>query len=379
MRLLFLVSRDGTSPRAAGGDVQGSLYARYLAEAGHQVTYLTSSSPGSPDREERDGVMMRRLGKPELLWWRMYHYYRWWGGQFDVVYEEAFGGAKVPFCAPLYVKQPMLTAWYQINQPIFVEQMGRATGSVLGWLERWVARVHRRATILTPSEVRRGDLIDYGFSPEQVFAVPPVAIEEESLDPPDTADRPPTIVWLGKLRRYKSVHHAVQAMPAVIKRCPDAKLVIAGRRDDEGYRQDLLSQIERLGLNGAVDFAFDLSEDEKRELLGRARVMGLPSPIEGFGIVLLEAAAQGTPAVVSEGIPREVIEDGYNGLRVPFGDRERLADAITSVLQSADLHKTLATNAIEHARGFSKHGLQTKLEQVLQRAASPPVQAKVPA
>jgi glycosyltransferase involved in cell wall biosynthesis len=90
-------------------------------------------------------------------------------------------------------------------------------------------------------------------------------------------------------------------MPGVIKRCPDARLVIAGRRDDEGYRRDLLRQIEELGLNGAVEFAFDLSEDTKRELLGRASALVLPSPVEGFGIVLLEAAAQGTPAVVSEG------------------------------------------------------------------------------
>jgi hypothetical protein len=47
------------------------------------------------------------------------------------------------------------------------------------------------------------------------------------------------------------------------------------------------------------------------------------------------------------------------------------------VLQSAELHGTLAANAIEHARGFSKQGLHRKLEQVLQHAVSPPARAEV--
>jgi glycosyltransferase involved in cell wall biosynthesis len=183
--------------------------------------------------------------------------------------------------------------------------------------------------------------------------------------PPDVAAREPLIVWLGKLRRYKCVHHAVEAMTAVTRKCPDARLVIAGRRDEEAYERELRRQIERLGLTGIVDFAFDLSEEAKRELLGRARALVLPSPVEGFGIVILEAGVQGTPAVASEGVPDEVVIDGYNGIRVPFGDTGRLAEAITELLQSPDLHATLSQNALAHARTFSKPALLARLEDVL--------------
>ncbi len=370
MRLLFLASRDDSHPQAAGGDVLNSTYARHFAEAGHQVTYLTSSYPGARAAEWRDGVRFLRAGRAELLPALMFNYYRRHGQRFDVVYEEVLGGSRVPFCAPLYVRQPLLAEWYQINEPVFVHQLGRPLGTVLGRVERWLGRIHRKATILTPSEARRQDLIRFGFKPGQVLAVPPVAIDDAIGEMPDVADRSPAIVWLGKLRRYKCPHHAVEAMPEVLRECPDARLVIAGRRDEESYLKELRELIRRLGISQSVEFAFDLSEEEKTLLLARARALVVTSPVEGFGIVILEAAVQGTPAVVSDGVPEEVVAHGQNGLRVAFGDTQALAAALSAVLRSNELHATLAVNAVEHARRFSRAALQSGLDNALRHAVS---------
>jgi len=368
MRLLFLVSRDDSNPRAAGGDVQGSIYARYLAEAGHEVTYVTSSYPDAATQETRNGVNIVRLGRPETLAWRMWSYYRSWGDDYDAVYTEAFGGARVPFCVPMYVKQPILAAWYQVNRPLFIHQYSRWPGEALSLLEKWMAKLYSKAYIITPSLARRNDLINIGFRPQQVFAIPPVAIEEDLFQRSTLAKRQPLIVWLGKLRRYKCVHHIVEAMPALIEECPKARLVIAGRRDDEAYLRDLQRQIDLLGLREVVQFTFNLPEESKRDLLGKAKMLVLPSPVEGFGIVILEAGAQGTPAVVSEGVPEDAVIEKYNGLRVPFADRHRLAEAMRSLLQSPKLHATLSRNAQKHARTFSKEALLASLENVLQVA-----------
>ena len=356
--------------------MQGSRYARYLAELGHEVTYLTSSYPGAPQRERRDGVDIVRLGRPELLGVRAWSYYRRFGDEFDVVYTEAFGGARIPFLLPLYVQQPALVAWYQVNQPIFAHQYGRAAGAILGRLEKFVARIHRGATILTPSDARRKDVLALGFRADQVVAIPPVAVEDALSQCPNTPDEEPLVVWLGKLRRYKCPHHIVEAMPAVRKVCPDARLVIAGRRDEESYLREIRAEIERRGLSGVVEFAFDLTEEAKRDLLRRARVLVVPSPIEGFGIVILEAAAQGTPVIASEGVPEEVVTHDVNGLRVPFGDIPRISDAISQVLASPALHARLARNAIAHAEGFTKAALQRKLERVLHRAVGAPTNSE---
>jgi glycosyltransferase involved in cell wall biosynthesis len=376
LRILFMVSRAGNDPRAAGGDVQGSLYARLLARSGHRVTYLTSSYSGAAHRSLEDGVEVVRLGRPELLAARLWRWYARHGHRYDVVYAEAFGGARVPFCAPLYVNQPLLAAWYQVNTQVFRHQYSRFTGTALSELEKGIARMHRRATLLTPSEARRADLVDFGFRPQQVEVVPPFALE---VEPASTAGgREPWIIWLGKLRRYKRIDHVLSAMPRVLSQCPEARLVIAGRRDDAAYERELRRQVRRLGLAEKVSFRLDLTEETKLSLLRTARAIALPSPVEGFGIVLLEAAAQGTPAVVSAGVPEEVIRDGYNGLRVPVGDTERLADALSSMLTSASLHNRLARGAIENACRYTTQALSDRLSQVVLkvagvRAPAPPV------
>lgn len=367
LRILFLVARAGSDPQAAGGDVQGSLFARLLAHSGHKVTYLTSSYPGSANRSQEDGVDVVRLGRPELLAFRMWRYYRRWGGSYDLVYAEAFGGARIPFCAPLYVKQPLLAAWYQVNTPVFRHQYGRLAGTALSKLEEFIAKLHRRATLITPSEARRQDLIAFGFRPDQVEVIAPFTLDTDTAPDP-AARRDPTIVWLGKLRRYKCIHHVVQAMPRVLAECPGARLVIAGRRDDEAYEKELREQVKALGLSASVTFSLNLTEGAKQALLRSASVITLPSPIEGFGIVLLEAAAQGTPAVVSEGVPEEVIRDGYNGLRVPFGDPVALARALSRSLTSPDLHRTLAYGAVENASRYTADSLRDRLAEVVRRA-----------
>jgi glycosyltransferase involved in cell wall biosynthesis len=370
LRLLFLVSRHETDPRAAGGDVMGSTYARYLAEAGHEVTYLTSSYPGAPRRECRDGVKIVRLGKPELLAWRMHTYYRRRGEHFDLVYEEAIGGARIPFCAPLYVQQPLLTAWYQVNRPLFIQQYGRWLGESLSLLEKWVARLHRKAYIIALSQDRRKDLLDLGFRPEQVFVVPPVGIDGLPPNHQPPACRQPLIVWLGKIRRYKRIDHAIYAMRRVAPICPEASMVIAGRQDDARYENWLRHLVRVLGLNERVHFALNLPEEEKFRLLAEARALILPSPIEGFGIVILEANACGTPAVVSEGVPEDAVIDGYNGLRAPFGDVDALAAGLVQLLRDEPLFRTVSRNATEHVRKFSKARIVNDVDQLFRRVAA---------
>ncbi len=379
MRLLFLVSRDDSHPQAAGGDIQGFAYARYLAEAGHQVMYLTSSYRGAPTSETRDGVRIVRLGPAVGLPLQMCRFYRRWGDSFDAVYEEALGGSRAPFCAPLYVRQPLLTAWYQVNGPVFQHQYGPILGRSLGRLERWLARLHRRALVLTPSEARRHDLLGLGFRPEQVWVVPPLALEEKGLEPSALAvtQREPLIVWLGKLRRYKCVHHAVEALARVARKDSRARLIVAGRRDDRGYEGMLRRIIDGLALAGRVDFLFDLSESAKFQLLGRARILVVPSPVEGFGIVILEANACGTPVVVSNGVPTDAVQQGYNGLRVPFGDIPALAEALLQLLSDDRLADALSHNAIVHARSFSKTSIQGRLEEALRSVVSAPALTEV--
>src|SRR5207247_706351 len=105
--------------------------------------------------------------------------------------------------------------------------------------------------------------------------------------------RTQTFVWIGKFRRYKSPHHVIAAMRQVVDAVPDTRLLLIGRHDDLRYEAELRDQISRLSLENNVDFRFNVTEEQKLDLLRCARALVLPSSVEGFGIVVLEANACG--------------------------------------------------------------------------------------
>ncbi len=361
MRILFLVTRDWTHPQATGGDACTCDYARYLASRGREVTLLAARYPGSAPEELLEGLrIVRPAGTFLLALWAFAYYIRH-RAEFDLVFEEGMASFRIPFLAPLYVRRPLVAIWYQINQRIFAEQYPRPLAWLLTWAERLVLALHRCCLLLALSEERRLELLALGFPPEQVRVVPPPMLD--SRPAAAAAQREPLVVWLGKIRRYKCPHHAIEAMAEVVRHVPDVRLVIAGRRDDEKYETELLALAERLGIGGRVTIETDLSDDEKWELLARAQALVVTSPVEGFGIVVVEANQCGTPAVATEGTPSAVVRAGYNGLRVPFGDRGALASALVRVLTDRALFDALSRSAREHAAQFSPDETGRRLEE----------------
>jgi glycosyltransferase involved in cell wall biosynthesis len=207
-----------------------------------------------------------------------------------------------------------------------------------------------------------------GFKPENVF-VGPVSLRDDWFhEPKGVPTEEPTILWLGKLRRYKCPHHVLEAMPEVLRHVSGAKLVIAGRRDDLDYERELRRLAERLGVSSSVDFQFDLTEAEKRQLIRNSRILVMPSAVEGFGIVALEANAFGVPVVASSGVPEGAVREGFNGLHFPFGDVSTLAAKVVQLLQDRELYSKLSQNAQEHAELFSWSRVGPQFEQVVARS-----------
>jgi glycosyltransferase involved in cell wall biosynthesis len=94
------------------------------------------------------------------------------------------------------------------------------------------------------------------------------------------------------------------------------------------------------------------------------------SPVEGFGIVIVEANTCGTPVVATEGVPAATARDGYNGFRFPFGDCEALASALVRLLSDRLLFETYSRNARLHAEQFSVEGVGQRLEETFAAASA---------
>ncbi|MEA3510517.1 MAG: glycosyltransferase family 4 protein, partial [Actinomycetota bacterium] len=183
---------------------------------------------------------------------------------------------------------------------------------------------------LTNHEAAR--LIDgYGASPDRVHVIPPGVYVPE--DPPDAPDGPPTVLYLGRLAVSKGIDRLVQAMGAVWGALPQTRLVIAGATTPEtaGIKA-MLADYTAGSETGDVEFLPDLSESEKQRRLHAASVLVLPSTMESFGIVLLEAWASAVPVVALDtAVLRDVVVDGVDGRLVEPGG-EALSESIIDLL-----------------------------------------------
>jgi glycosyltransferase involved in cell wall biosynthesis len=140
----------------------------------------------------------------------------------------------------------------------------------------------------------------------------------------------PIVTFLGVVTRDKGSIHLVRAVERLWARGHQLHLVIAGPTVDEFdrfYRKLAPPVRERVLLMGPV------RGQEKQDLLAATDLLALPSRIDSFGIVFLEAWAYGKPVIGARagGVP-DVIQDGVDGLLVRFGDAAGIAEAIETLL-----------------------------------------------
>ncbi len=156
----------------------------------------------------------------------------------------------------------------------------------------------------------------------------------------------PLVLSLGAAAFDKGTIHLVQAVTRLNRSGHDVTLVVAGPVLSEFQR--FLDSLDARDRRWIQPLGF-VSEEEKRDLLAAADVLALPSRTESFGLVFLEAWANGKPVIGARaGAVPAVIEDGADGLLVPFGHVAALAEAIRILITDRDLAARLA------ARGRAK-------------------------
>ena len=152
----------------------------------------------------------------------------------------------------------------------------------------------------------------------------------------------PFILFLGRANHNKGAVHTLQAIAQLHQEGLPVTLVIAGQTTAEF--EQALARLPAEVRNGIRPLGI-ISETEKHALLEAATLLVMPSHADSFGIVFLEAWAHSKPVIGARagGIPA-VVDDGQNGLLVPFGDVVALAQAIRRLLTNPDLAHTLGAN-----------------------------------
>lgn len=143
------------------------------------------------------------------------------------------------------------------------------------------------------------------------------------------------ILFVGRLDNTKGIRYLLEGFSKIVKDFPDAKLVIVGKGV---LKQFILTYVTRNNLKNSVMLIEEVPEDDLPKLYAAADVVVLPSLIEGFGIVLLEAMAAMKPCVATRaGGTEDAIIDEKTGFLIPPADSNSLYDAIYAILSDEKL------------------------------------------
>lgn len=324
--------------------------AETLAAAGHDVTYLTrrqwpaGADPGvegvrviavSPGGPLYDEAGRRTVGPPLRFGWGVLRHLLRNRRSYDAVHLCAFPYfSLLAACAALAGSGVAVGVdWFEVwTRDYWRGYLGRVGGEV-GWLiQRLCARLTPHAFVFNRGHAQR--LREEGLRRDPVRLA---GLYDGPLEPrAEDGARAPLVAFAGRHIPEKRAHLLPAAVAEARKRVPGLRGVVLG---DGPQRDRVLAAIAAAGMDGIVAAPGFVAADEVSATLGRAACMLLPSAREGYGLVVIEAAALGTPSVVVAGADNaavELIEEGVNGFVAPTAAPAAIADAIVACVEGGD-------------------------------------------
>jgi glycosyltransferase involved in cell wall biosynthesis len=351
VNILLVNWQDRANPQAGGAEIHLFEIFGRLASRGHQVRLVCSGWDGGAERAVIDGISIERVGRRHTfaLLGRGAVRRAIAAARPDVLVEDINKlplfltlGTRLPFCA-IVPHLFGITAFEEAPWPI---------AATVCAAERPLPWAYRRAGFHVISESTRDDLVVRGVPSERIRVIHP-GVDSGRFTPGPAGRRSasPSFLYVGRLKRYKGIGFAIEALALARRRRPDLRMDIAGTGD---HRSELERLVARHELERAVVFHGFVSEERKIDLMRAAWANVFPSPKEGWGITVIEAAACGTPSLASAspGL-RDSVRHGETGFLVAHGDVEGMAARMVEVADSPPLVARLGERARRFAEGLT--------------------------
>jgi len=350
-RLLAINFRDPHHPEAGGAELHLEEILLEAVRRGWQVTWLATGFRGGTNEAEHRGMRIVRRGD-------------WWDFNLivpgvlrrefsnpppDLIFEDI---NKAPCFTPWWTKAKVAAIVPHLFGSTAFREASFPVALYVQLLEAMIPAAYAKSPFLAISESTRDDLVHRGIPRSQVTVVHcGLNHDRYRVDPAVKKTEAPTVLYIGRLRRYKGVDWVMRAWPLVREKVPDARLLVVG---DGPHRAALERSAARNGLAGSVDFLGFMNAADKVRRLQESWVLVQPSPKEGWGLTVVEAGACGT-AVVAADSPglRDSVKRDETGLLVRYADDQALAGALARVLLEPELRDRLSSNGREWAAGFT--------------------------
>ncbi|MEQ1872277.1 MAG: glycosyltransferase family 4 protein [Ilumatobacteraceae bacterium] len=344
-RVHVLAWRDLDDADAGGSEVHADEVMRRWAAAGLDVVHRTSAARGLPATAQRNGYSVVRRGSRYSVFPRtVVAELARRMGPFDALVEIWNG---VPWFSPLWCRRPNITVLHHVHDQMWEQMFPRPIASLCRVVETKIAPLaYRRTMVVSGSESTTAHLRELGYRSDRTVVVPYGVAASYSAG--GHRAEHPLVLSVGRLAPVKEHELLIDAALRAKQRVPELRLVIVGTGPRRAALEQLISArdaSEWITMRGRVELA------ELISLYREAWLVASASRSEGWGLTLTEAAACGTPAVVTDiaGHRCSVI-DGVTGLLAPV---EELGERIADVLLDDRLRERLGRQALERAGTLS--------------------------
>lgn len=398
MKILLVQNRF--YPAIGGAERHAYLLSKYLAKKGHEVTVYTTMSLSKddvlsialsppffvkpkikanlPKEEFIENVAVKRFDMRLRFWsfnWipEMFRELKTNIHKFDIIHAHGYHiSSSLASCyyAKMCKKPFILTAHHDLtipdDLPLDAKLLKRAYDKTFG---KFLLKNSTRLIALTEDHIQQ--FTERGGEPRKIRIIPN-AIEldkyknkssnQNTLDRYGIDKKDKVLLFVGRIDKYKGVQDIIEAIPTISAEYTDIKFVVVGR--DYGYKGELEKLRDKLNVRDKVIFAGNVTEEnELIELYRRADIFILPSRMEGFGIVLLEAMASGT-LCIAYSIPsvRKVIKNNENGVLVK--NKNELQDKILYYLGNIEERRKIEANALKYVKKYDIKNVINSIEKV---------------
>ena len=381
----ILIALTYYRPHTSGLTIYAERLARALVRRGHAVTVLTSRyAPHLPQRETSDGVEVLRLPvwlriskgvlMPGMLFkaWELVQ-------QSDVVHLHLpqLDAAYLALVARLLRKPVVLTYHCDLRLPSgLIHALANQVSHLANYLAARLANllVTNTRDYAEESPFLRRYLRKIRIIPPPVELPPVSEADLAEFRGKYTLQPGQRIIGMAaRLATEKGVEYLVQALPRVLEKFPQARVLFVGQFQavfgEQAYAQMLAPLIEALGEHWR--FLGNIPPVEFAAFMRAAEVTVLPSlnSTESFGMVQVESMISGTPVVATDlpGIRQPVKTTGM-GVLFPRGDAPALAEAIMAILERPENYRG---DAVEIARRFAPDAVAEAYERLFLKLLAP--------
>jgi glycosyltransferase involved in cell wall biosynthesis len=354
MRILWFNWRDLRNPEAGGAEVYTHQVMKRLAKRGHEMTLFTSRFKDCQLNENINGVEILREGNKYTVYKEAKNYSKAYENHYDLMIDEI---NTRPFFIPQFVREKRVIALiHQLAREFWFYET-KFPLNYIGYYyleKKWLSN-YKDIVTLAVSDSTKIDLEELGF--KRIFIVPN-GLNVTPLSNTKEKEANPTVVFMGRLKKAKLPDHALEAFSIIKREIHDARMWVIG----DGYFREKLESFERKD----VTFHGYISNEKKYELLSRAHIILVPGVREGWGQVVTEANAMGTPAIGYD-VPglRDSIRHGETGITIIEKTPPAMAQQAISLLKDPDRLSKYSRNALEFSRQFSWDKTVNLFERVL--------------